>query len=205
LARFEDRARIFVVLCAIGLSEAACKKTRAPATADAGSVAVSAPSAQGDATRTGVAGASSAAASPGAASPTTPSTGAPRFPGRPSLAQKLQEEAAARPAGALRAEAVLDALGAAGIPITKRQQYLAMVVGAAYCLGGNSPAGTPVSVCEYASEEAAKKGRELSLSRFRVVPKEIWIRRSTTLTVATQPGAAAAEERARITKVFDGL
>lgn len=82
-----------------------------------------------------------------------------------NLAEQLQLEAAARPKEAITAEAVLDALVKAEIRVDNTRQFIARTVLANYCFGGSTAKATTVTVCEYASVEAAKAGLEHSQSR----------------------------------------
>lgn len=140
--------------------------------------------------------------------PMPPNTGAPpEHRGPPlGLGQRLAEEARSRPSGTPRAEAVLDAIEKSGIAIGKRQQYLAVVVGAKYCLGGNTPSRLAVSVCEYGSAEGAARGRELAMARFKAVEKVIHVNAKTTLTLSRMGALPEAEgEAKRIGELFATL
>src|SRR5438093_8736124 len=66
-----------------------------------------------------------------------------------SLAARLQYEAAHRPAGAIAAERVFDALEHAGIELADRTQYAGVVMKASYCAGGKARDGLVVAICEY--------------------------------------------------------
>ena len=122
------------------------------------------------------------------------------------LGPRLGMEQRSRPTQTPRAEVVLDAIEKAGIPIGKRQQYLAVVVGAKYCLGGNTPSRLAVSVCEYGSDEGATRGRELAMARFKAVEKVIHVNRKTTLTLSRMGALPASEgEAKRIADLFATL
>jgi hypothetical protein len=107
-----------------------------------------------------------------------------------TLADLLQKEAAARPDGALRAEDALAAFARGGLAVEGTKQVVARTVMASYCVGGLTRAGTLVALCEYASPEAARAGREHSLSAFASAApgREILVNRQTTLTLAPSPG-----------------
>ena len=145
-------------------------------------------------------------AAPTVAAPTVAAP-AVAAPGTPlSLFARLESEARGRSAAGLRAELVLDTLDQNGVRIVKRQQYVGAVVGAAYCLGGNTASGLALSVCEYADEVAARQGRELSMDRFRAVSKEVLVNQRTTLTLSfTGATPASPDEKKRIVALFSKL
>ena len=106
----------------------------------------------------------------------------------PNLAERLQREAANRPAGTPKVEEVHEALRAAGIDLKPLRQTLALTVEASYCTISGSPSGLGVAICEYADEAAAERGRALSLDRLKAVPnREIFVNRKTTLTLRNTP------------------
>lgn len=124
---------------------------------------------------------------------------AARAPEPTSLRARLAAEAATRPTGTPTVEEVLAALESAGVSVPERRQFLAATVAARYCAGGRTAKGLAVSVCEYESAEAAKRGRKLSRERFGAAApaRDILINRATTLTLggevpAEQKGASEA-------------
>src|SRR5262249_9027480 len=88
-------------------------------------------------------------ASPPAAAPAPLPDPLPAGRGEGTLDQRLAKEAAERPAGALRAEAVAAALAARGVPVGPLKQVLARPLGARYCAMARTPAGLVVSLCEF--------------------------------------------------------
>lgn len=106
----------------------------------------------------------------------------------PSLVQRLEQEAARRPAGTPKVEEVHAALRAAGIDLKPLRQTLALTVEASYCVISGSPSGLGVAICEYVDEKAAERGKALSLERLQAVPnREIFVNRKTTLTLRNTP------------------
>ncbi len=123
-------------------------------------------------------------------------------------ARSWPREAASRPTGTPRAEDVLAALAAAGIKVPATKQFLGATVGATYCFGGRAESGLGVSVCEYSDEDAAQKGRELSLTKFKDLPnRTILVNKKTTLTLAAiaAPPAAGDPEVSKASDVFSKL
>jgi hypothetical protein len=125
-----------------------------------------------------------------------------------SLGDKLQVEQRDRPTGTAKAEDVYAAFEKAGFALTEKQQHVASVFGAKFCLGAKTTNDMAFSVCEYADEAAAKAGRETSLKALAVVPnRDILVNKKTMLTVrqpATKtPASEAAEKKAA--QVFSAL
>lgn len=121
------------------------------------------------------------------------------------LFERLAMEAAERPTDTPRAEAVLEALSAAGVSVVGARQYLAATVDASYCVGGQTAAGLHVAICEYPGAGEAAAGRLASLERFRdVAPgREIIVNRKTTLTLSNAGDKArASEQQARAARAF---
>jgi hypothetical protein len=141
-----------------------------------------------------------AAAAPAAPVGPTPQT-------MQTIAGRLRDEAASRPAGALRAEAVLAALDAAGVRVGEARQFLGATARARYCAGGATPGGLAVAVCEYDSPAAAEAGRAYVEDRYAVMNsfRRIHVRGATTLTVATAPAVALGDEAARAVRVFERM
>ncbi len=156
---------------------------------------------------------------PAAASATAPSTSAsaapvvqgsasatPAYPGRgASLGDKFTQEAANRPAGAMRAEEVFAAFQKGGMKLKEApKQHMGSPVGAMYCAGATSEANLAMSVCEYRDEAAAKKGREESATAFKAIPnRDVYINKQTTLTILQNPkGPESEAESKRIIAQF---
>jgi hypothetical protein len=107
-----------------------------------------------------------------------------------ALEQRLDREAAARPAGTLRVEDVVAKLGEAGIVVTRVRQVLARNLGARYCATVHTARGPGVAVCEFDSPEAARAGEQRSRELFdRFIPdRRLVVAQSTLVTV--NPGGA---------------
>jgi hypothetical protein len=113
---------------------------------------------------------------------------------------KLAQEAIGRPTGTPKAEDVLAAITAAGVPLTNQQQYVATTIKAHYCLDARSPTGINVSVCEYDDDAKAIEGRAFSQNLFKAIShREVVVNKKTTLsllqTVVT-PESQAAHDKA---------
>jgi Tfp pilus assembly protein PilV len=87
-----------------------------------------------------------------------------------NMAEQLQVESAARPQDALKAESVIEALSKSEISVGNGKQFIARPVLATYCFGGTTPKATSVTICEYASVDAAKAGLEHSQKQFGSIP-----------------------------------
>ncbi len=116
-------------------------------------------------------------------------------PIRPSvtLSDQLENERAVRPTDTPRVEDVLAALDRAGVATTDRQQHVATIFGARYCMGAKS-GDVAFSVCEYESASAAEAGRRLSLKALGATDREIVVNHKTTLTVRRPSVRTAASE-----------
>ncbi len=127
--------------------------------------------------------AAAAAATPPAGAP-APAPAASSFV-TSALGARLAGEAANRPTGGLRAEAVLAALAAVGLE-AKTSQCLGGNVGARYCVGGATADGLTVSITEFATAADAVAGRALSQQRFgdRIPNRRQLVRGATMLTLA---------------------
>lgn len=151
--------------------------------------------------------------SPGQTSPpaplASPSPGAPDEGERLTLQERLAREAASRPAGGLRAEAVAAAFARDGIALSPWQQVLARTVGARFCLAAHSAAGLGVSVCEFRDPADAARGLAGSHATFdRLIPnRRLESNRGTVLTLTRAPAAPPALDReaARAARLFASL
>ena len=123
-----------------------------------------------------------------------------------SLAGRLAFEAANRPSGTPRLEALVTAAATAGVEIVDTRQYLGLTAAAAYCAGGRTADGLAVAVCEYPDPAAAAAGRAHVERRFPDVglSRRIVIRGATTLTTtAHDPGLTGTQ--AAVERVFATL
>ncbi|WP_394826537.1 hypothetical protein [Pendulispora albinea] len=125
------------------------------------------------------------------------------------LGAKLEMEAQHRPPDALKAEDVYAALERAGFAVTEKRQHVASIFGADFCLGAKGPDDLAFSVCEFATDEAAKKARRASQERLsKVVPnRESFLRKKSMLTIRQPPTKTAASEAAagKAAQIFAAL
>ncbi len=139
-----------------------------------------------------------------AAPPSAPS--APTTAGAPGsqnlaplagIAVRMHEEAAQRPAVKVSADKLFDALAARGIELTSKKQVLAATAQASYCALGVTRESIAVAVCEYASQDAARAGKQLLDSRYaKLVPDAVRSLNGTTLvTVANGTGHPAVRDQ----------
>jgi hypothetical protein len=112
------------------------------------------------------------------------------------LAEQLDREAANRPKVPITAEKVIDTFGAAGFNIIEQKQVLGATVNARYCKNAQIPAYTIILVvCEYATPEAATRGREVSLTKFKGQKnRETFVNGSTTLTLVSTRALPSGDE-----------
>jgi len=125
-----------------------------------------------------------------------------------SLGERLAREAASRPAGGLRVEAVAQTLAAGGLALGPLHQVLARTVGARYCASARSAAGSAVALCEFADDATAARGLDYSRATFdRLVPGRRLARaRNLTVTLTpAQPGAGFADDASRAGAVLAAL
>jgi hypothetical protein len=141
------------------------------------------------------------------AAPPPPAAAAPAD-GRLDLGQRLAREAASRPGGGLRVEAVASALAGAGLTLGPLHQVLGRTVGARYCASARSPAGSALALCEFADEGEAARGLDYSRATFdRLVPGRRLLRaRNLTLTLTpAESGLRFADEAARAASILAAL
>jgi hypothetical protein len=103
-----------------------------------------------------------------------------------TLGVRLAAEKQARPAVKVPAEKLFDALAAHGIALASHHQVLATTAAATYCDLGVTKDTVAIAVCEYATPDAAAKGKQLLDSRYaQLVPNAVrTINGSTLVTVA---------------------
>ena len=116
-----------------------------------------------------------------------------------SEAERLAREAASRPPATPRVEDVLTALARAGLAPGRPQQVLARTLGASFCASAATAQGTGVAVCEFSSEEVARRGLAFSRLAFdRIIPgRTLTLNRKTLLTVTRAEASPNAEAEAR--------
>jgi hypothetical protein len=103
-----------------------------------------------------------------------------------TLGVRLAAEKEHRPNVAVPAEKLFAALAAHGISLASHHQVLATTAAASYCDLGVTKDTVAIAVCEYATPEAAAKGKQLLDSRYaQLVPGAVrTINGSTLVTVA---------------------
>ena len=125
-----------------------------------------------------------------------------------TIAGRLQFEVEHRSTGTIKAEDVLAALAKAGLPLTDGpRQYVGVVTGADYCIGGQTADGLGVAVCEYPSAAKAVAGKASVERKFAQLNpvRDIVIRGATTLTLTARPDAPLAASKRRATEAFATL
>jgi hypothetical protein len=111
-----------------------------------------------------------------------------------AISGRLAREAASRPTGTPKAEDVLAAIVAAGVPLTDEAQHVASTIGARFCIGAKSPEGLAMSACEYEDEAKAAAGRALSAKTFAAIEhRDIVVNKKTTLTILQNPFRAQSQ------------
>jgi len=145
---------------------------------------------RGDAAASSTGGRSLGATPPPAASAAPPPAASADSPPA-TLSELLAREAASRPDGALRVEAVFGALRAGGMAVAGDKQVVGRTVAARYCALAGTPGNVAIAVCEYADAAAAAAGRDRSLALLhgQLRDRQIVINGATTLTV--HPGDSA--------------
>lgn len=103
-----------------------------------------------------------------------------------NLGAVLSSEAKHRPTVKVPAEKLFDALAKQGIALATHHQVLATTANASYCDLGVTKDTIAIAVCEYPSEAAAQKGKQLLDGRYaKLVPDAVrTINGSTLVTVA---------------------
>jgi hypothetical protein len=135
----------------------------------------------------------------------------PRAPAPPlsrvPLRTRLADEAASRPASALRAEQLFLALERRGLLLSRKRQVLASTVGARYCELAVSDAGLGVSLCEYGDDAAARAGSEASHRLFDpIVPgRTLLTHAGSLLTLTSAESERARREASTIANTFAAL
>ena len=100
------------------------------------------------------------------------------------VAALFRAEVLHRPTGTVRVEDVLVAFKRAGVETAMLRQHLAKPFGAEYCAGAEASHDVVLSLCEYASSEAATLGRGASTKGLATIPnREIVQNGATTLTL----------------------
>ncbi len=148
---------------------------------------------------------STPAAHPGPVASTASPTAPGVFPNTPIMG-RFALEAKNRPDGGLRAEDVYRSFERAGAKVTDERQHLASPFRARYCVGAAVADKVALSVCEFASPEEARAGRDES-TRMLVVPnRTVYANRTATLTVREESRTAENDALAALlVKTFAAL
>jgi hypothetical protein len=123
------------------------------------------------------------------------------------LAQRLANEASARPERAVRPAQLLEALQQQGITITRKQQVLASPVEASYCELALTDTGLALSLCEFSDADAAERGLARSMTSFdAMIPGRTLDTRANALLTVTKPASPDAERQRELARsTFAGL
>lgn len=123
------------------------------------------------------------------------------------IAQRLAWEARHRPERGITAEQAFDAFARAGVPLRGTRQYLGVTMQASYCAGGVTPEGVAISVCEYATPEAAEAGKGFMDRRFAAMTPHTnrVLRGNTLLSIALPSPEAGSEVSSRAVKTFTSM
>jgi hypothetical protein len=141
---------------------------------------------------------------PGDDDPAPPSP-AP-IPEAASLGERLAREAASRPAGAVRTEALVEALKAQGIAVTRTRQVLGKTLSARYCAIAVTAGGLVASVCEFDSSEAAIAAAKDSEQRFGApMPDRRFFTNGKSLLTIANVRDAVEPEAGAVAATFTGL
>jgi hypothetical protein len=151
----------------------------------------------------------SKSAPPTPAAPAPPPASAPSGPPHvdQGLLGELSHEAATRPGAKPSVEDVLTALEGDGIAIERQQQVLATPIGARYCVAAVSKLGLNMSICEFATAEAAKAGRERSLKVFKSIQNRTLVLADRTMLtlIVGRPDPAIVAQREMAEKRMKAL
>ncbi|HEU0033855.1 MAG TPA: hypothetical protein VFQ53_24675 [Kofleriaceae bacterium] len=130
----------------------------------------------------------SPATAPGAAPVASTTKTVPPSQNVQLLVGRLQQEAANRPAVALPAERVFEALGRAGLALPQTRQYVGLTMQASYCAGGTTADHVVVAACEYPTQAAAQAGLDHMNHVFgTAAPHAQRVVHATTVVTITPP------------------
>jgi hypothetical protein len=120
---------------------------------------------------------------------------------RVPLGQRLANEAAARPAQAVRPQQLIDALQQQGVVIARSKQVLASPIEASYCELAATERGLALSICEFGDEELAARGRAKSRDTFdAMIPGRTLDLRGNALLTITRPASPEAERESELAR-----
>ena len=141
------------------------------------------------------------AAAPAAVKPAATSPALP-------LGEKLDYEAAHRPAIRVTADKVYGALEAAGVALTEKRQHVAAAFLARYCLGALGPSNVAFSVCEFETADGAAAGKKESETALASVPNRTLVLNAETVLTVREPDPPtpeSAELRKKVVALFEKL
>jgi hypothetical protein len=122
------------------------------------------------------------------------------------LPARLAREAQSRPTGTPRLEEVIAALTRNGLAVERVQQVLGSTIGASFCASAATRQGTGVAVCEFASEDIARRGMSYSRQIFdRLIPGRTLALNHKTLLTVTRARAEGDGEAQTALSVFARL
>jgi len=142
---------------------------------------------------------------PAVAAPSDVAPAAP--PVDQGILAELTREAAARPGVHSSVEETLGAFEGAGISIARKQQVLAALLAAKYCIVASSKVGLNMSICEFDTLEHAKAGKDRSTIQGKALAgRSLFLVEQTLLTLIVHgEDPAILAERELATKVYRAL
>ncbi len=128
-------------------------------------------------------------------------------PATPNLSERLAQEWAHRDRADPSTTKVIEALTAAGLPLTDQRQQSAASLGATYCVMLNSSEHVILSICEFPDPHRASEGAETSRRALQQIEgRTVDVKRSTVLAVIdSQANDASAAIRTKARAAFDAL
>lgn len=114
------------------------------------------------------------------------------------LGARLAEEAAHRPKGVVRVEAVIDALDAAGFRIENARPALAGNSKASYCRLANAAPQLFLTICEHEDAATAAASRAYTIETFdKISGRDIYLNGGTSLSIIRMKAGSEADEASR--------
>ena len=134
---------------------------------------------------------------PSSAPTTTSAPGSQNLAPLAGIAVRMHEESAQRPTVKVSADTLFDALTARGISLASKKQVLAATAQASYCALAVTQESVAIAVCEYATQEAARAGKQLLDTRYaKLVPDAVRsLNGNTLVTVANGTGHPAIRDQ----------
>jgi hypothetical protein len=136
---------------------------------------------------------------------TTSAPGSQNLAPLAGIAVRMHDEATQRPHVKVTAEALFDALASRGVEFASKKQVLAATAQASYCALGVTAESIAIAVCEYATADAARAGKQLLDTRYaKLVPDAVRsLNGNTLVTVANGTGHPA--RRDQVLETFSSL